>query len=87
MRSDVLSRTFKQVMGEGYTEYVKKRKLSRAIELMDGDCSMKEIAQRLGYNSPQYFIRIFKEVYGITPYQYTKAKSGGTMPPGGEHGV
>lgn len=87
MRSDVLSRTFKQVMGEGYTEYVKKRKLSRAIELMDGDCSMKEIAQRLGYNSPQYFIRIFKEVYGTTPYQYKKAKSGGTMPPGGEHGV
>lgn len=72
MRPDVLSRSFKQVMGEGYTEYVKNRKLSRAIELMKEDYSMKDIAQKLGYNSTQYFIKIFKEVYGSTPYQYKK---------------
>ncbi len=33
---------------------------------------MKDIAYRLGYSSPQYFIKIFKETYGITPYQYKK---------------
>lgn len=72
MRPDALSRTFKQVMGEGYTEYVKKKKLNRAIQLMDEDYSMKDIAQKLGYSSTQYFIKIFKEVYGTTPYQYKK---------------
>ena len=36
------------------------------------DKSVKDIAQKLGYNSPQYFIKIFKEVYGVTPYQYKK---------------
>ena len=72
MRPDALSRIFKQVMGEGYTEYVKKQKLNRAIALMKDDYSIKEIAEKLGYSSSQYFIKIFKEVYGITPYQYKK---------------
>ncbi|MEG0215479.1 MAG: AraC family transcriptional regulator, partial [Hungatella sp.] len=72
LRPDVVSRMFKQVMGEGYTEYIKKKKLNRALELIGEDYSMKEIAQKLGYNSTQYFIKIFKETYGITPYQYKK---------------
>lgn len=72
MRPDVLSRTFKQVMGEGYAEYVKKKKLDWAIRLMEDDYSVKEIAERLGYSSPQYFIKIFKEQYGTTPFQYRK---------------
>lgn len=74
MRPDVLSRTFKQVMGEGYTEYVKKEKLKRAIQLLEAEYSVKDIAQKLGYSSSQYFIKIFKEVYGTTPYQYKKNK-------------
>lgn len=76
MRLDTLSRSFRQIMGKGYTEYVKERKLARALELMDEDLSMKEVAKRLGYNSPQYFIKIFKETFGETPYQYKKNKKG-----------
>lgn len=72
MRPDVLSRLFKQMMGKGYTEYIKEKKMERALKLIEEDCSMKEIAYRLGYNSPQYFIKIFKETYGVTPYQYKK---------------
>lgn len=72
MRPDALSRIFKQVMGEGYADYVKKRKLERAIELMDEDYSIKDIAEKLGYSSSQYFIKVFKEVYGSTPHQYKK---------------
>lgn len=72
MRPDVLSRIFKQVMGEGYAEYVKKLKMNRAIALMEEDYSIKDIAEKLGYSSSQYFIKIFKEVYGITPHQYKK---------------
>lgn len=72
MRPDVLSRVFKQVMGEGYTEYVKKQKMERAVRLMKENYNIKEIAQKLGYNSSQYFIKIFKETYGSTPYQYKK---------------
>lgn len=72
MRPDALSRLFKQMMGKGYTEYIKEKKMERALELLKKDESIKDIAQRLGYNSPQYFIKIFKEIYGLTPYQYKK---------------
>ncbi len=72
MRPDALSRLFKQMMGKGYTEYIKEKKMERALELLKEDESVKDIAQKLGYNSPQYFIKIFKEVYGVTPYQYKK---------------
>lgn len=74
LRPDALSRTFKQLMGKGYTEYIKEKKASRALELMDQNYSLREIASRLGYSSTQYFSRIFREVYGITPYQYRKEK-------------
>ena len=72
MRPDALSRLFKQMMGKSYTEYIKEKKMERALELLKEDESVKDIAQRLGYNSPQYFIKIFKEIYGLTPYQYKK---------------
>lgn len=72
VRPDVLSRTFRQLMGKSYTEYVKEKKLSRAVDLIREDYSIKDIASRLGYGSPQYFIKVFKEIYGVTPYQYKK---------------
>lgn len=72
IRPDAASRIFRQIMGTGYTEYIKTLKLKRAIELMEEEYSIKEIAERLGYSTPQYFIKVFKENYGITPYQYKK---------------
>ena len=45
---------------------------SKAIEFLRGGMAVQDIAKRLGYRSPQYFIRIFKENYGTTPYQYKK---------------
>lgn len=72
MRPDAVSRMFRQVMGKGYAEYVKERKMNRAIILMGKGRSIKETAEQLGYSSAQYFIKVFKESYGITPYQYMK---------------
>lgn len=74
IRPDVASRMFRQMMGSGYTEYIKEKKLNRAIQLLEQDYSVKDIAQKLGYSSAQYFIKVFKEEQGITPYQYKKTK-------------
>ncbi|WP_349944611.1 AraC family transcriptional regulator [Lacrimispora sp. BS-2] len=72
MRLDAVSRMFKQMMGKGYAEYIKEQKLNRAIRLLDEGYSVKEIAEQLGYSSSQYFIKVFKEAYGITPLQFKK---------------
>lgn len=74
MRPDAVSRMFKQMMGKGYAEYIKEKKLNRAVNLMDEGYSVKEIAEQLGYSSSQYFIKVFKEAYGITPHQFKKKK-------------
>ena len=50
--------------------------MARVLELLAEDCSVKDIAGRMGYHSPQYFIKVFKEIYGLTPYQYKKQKLG-----------
>lgn len=72
MRPDAASRMFKQLMGKGYSEYIKDQKLDRAIKLMDDGNNVKEIAEKLGYSSSQYFIKVFKEAYRITPHQFKK---------------
>lgn len=74
IRQDAASRMFRQIMGMGYTDYIKNRKLSRAKELMSQGYSVKDTAERLGYSSAQYFIKVFKENCGITPYQYKKTQ-------------
>lgn len=74
MRPDAVSRMFKQMMGKGYAEYIKEQKLDRAVRLMGEGYSVKEIAEQLGYSSSQYFIKVFKESYGITPHQFKKKR-------------
>lgn len=46
--------------------------INRAIELIEEGRSIKDTAEMLGYSSSQYFIMVFKETYGVTPYQYKK---------------
>ncbi len=77
MRADTLSKLFKVIMGKNYSEYIKEEKLKYALKLlMTRKHSVKEIADKLGYSSTQYFIKIFKKEFGETPKQYQK-KNGG----------
>ena len=34
------------------------------------DVTVSEIAYQVGFNSPSYFIKCFKETYGTTPNEY-----------------
>ncbi len=68
----ILSRTFKQLFNKSYSDYIREKKMKRSLELLEQGISVKDIGERLSYNSTQYFIKIFKLEYGITPYQYYK---------------
>lgn len=71
IRYDTFSRTFKKVMGETFSSYVREKKLQKSMELLkDGDKTIKDISTMLGYSSPQYFIKLFKEKYNMTPKKY-----------------
>lgn len=66
-----LSRLFKEKTGENFIDYLIKVRVDKAKELL-GDLSYKiyDIAGMIGYESPGYFSRTFKEIVGLTPKEY-----------------
>ncbi|SEK50885.1 two-component system, response regulator YesN [Paenibacillus sp. cl141a] len=66
-----VSRLFKMETGSNVSDYVLRLKMEQAAELL-ADHSLKnfEIALKLGYHNPNYFIRVFKKYYSVTPQEY-----------------
>lgn len=55
------------------SEYIRNFRLARAADhLRHTDQSVTEIAYAVGFTSPQYFAKCFKEVYGVSPKQYKR---------------
>ncbi|MDF2543152.1 MAG: transcriptional regulator, AraC family [Herbinix sp.] len=66
---------FHQVMGLSPKEYITLSKLNYSCELMrQTELSIKEIAVLVGYDDPQYYNRIFKKYFGLTPSLYKGRK-------------
>ncbi|MEA4890032.1 MAG: AraC family transcriptional regulator [Clostridiaceae bacterium] len=69
--ANYLSRLFKEETGVNFTDYVNRSKLNRAAELLNNSTkNIDEIAETTGFNSSAYFIKKFKQEYGITPKKY-----------------
>ncbi|WP_051691167.1 ABC transporter substrate-binding protein [Bacillus zhangzhouensis] len=69
------SERFKEQFGLSVTDYLMKKRLTRAKQLMaQGNEKLKNIAQEIGYQDPYYFSRIFKKKTGVTPSQYMKSR-------------
>ncbi len=65
------SRLFRREVGEGFTDYISRRKVERAKwELRNTSKSISQISQELGYMNTSYFINLFKRFEGITPLSY-----------------
>lgn len=76
MNPSYISQLFKKEVGETFTAYVTKLRISRACELLKkGDDTFQEIAERVGYHDYFYFARQFKKITGATPTQYREAHS------------
>ncbi len=64
-------RMFYTYTGYSLKEYVRVRRLSEAAaELVHGSLKVKELAGKMGFDSPEAFIRAFKREFRITPSQY-----------------
>lgn len=69
---DYLSLIFKKSLGMTIPQYIKKERLKEAKELLSGGMTISETAYTVGFSSDSYFIKCFKEEYGITPKNYIK---------------
>ena len=70
-----LSKLFKEEKGETYINYVSDKRLEKSCQLLaQTDLSIKEITATIGYNDQNYYSRIFKTKYGLSPKEYRKEK-------------
>lgn len=74
LSKDYVSQLFKKTTGKTITEYIKKRRLDSAKQLLDRGASIGDTAYGLGFCSESYFISCFKNEYGITPKEYVSNK-------------
>jgi len=66
-----LSRLFHKETNMHFSEYLTHLRIKRAQKyLLEDNCSIKEIAEKVGYPNPKYFIQIFKKVTGTTPNSF-----------------
>jgi two-component system response regulator YesN len=73
LHKDYLSKMFKQKTGFHFIDYVTKAKMEHAKQLLGtGKYKNYEISEKLGYSSPDYFCRLFKNYTGHTPLEYKK---------------
>lgn len=73
MRTSIyaISRTFKDLTGVGFKEYVTGKRLQRACDLlMTTDKTIIEVASLSGFENATYFTTVFKNEFGIPPSKY-----------------
>lgn len=65
------SRLFKKETGRSFVEYVTFVRLQRAVWLLrHTNKTIEQIAEELGFNTPNYFSAIFKKYAGLAPSEY-----------------
>lgn len=73
MSPNHFSASFSQEMGQTFIEYLTRRRMDRAKELlMTTELLSSEICYEVGYRDPHYFSSIFKKTVGMTPRAYRK---------------
>lgn len=71
MSESTMKKLFRDGLGVGAIDYYNRCRIDRAKELIrERDINFTQIAERLGYNSVQYFSLRFKQATGMTPSQY-----------------
>jgi AraC-like DNA-binding protein len=64
-------RKFKEYFGLTPIEYIQQVKINKAKELLvDFNATVNSVSYALGYQNMNHFIRIFKQLEGVTPKKY-----------------
>ncbi|WP_256762391.1 response regulator [Cohnella sp. WQ 127256] len=70
-----LSRSFKTFSGETVTDYIIRRRMEKAKQLIvEHKLSIKHAAEMTGYMDVAYFYRVFKKHYGFAPGELRNGK-------------
>lgn len=77
LNGSYFSSLFKEQCQVNFSEYVTRRKLQKAKELLlKTNLPIMEIASRTGYQTVKYFNKLFKDNEGMSPGQYRSTRNG-----------
>ena len=69
------SRSFKQITGMSFKQYLNRIRTARAERLLvTTPNSVTEVATDCGYTNVSYFINVYRSIKGKTPYETKKNK-------------
>lgn len=70
------SRLFKQTYGVGFLEFVQRKRMEKAEELLNNsEMPITSIAYAVGFQDPSYFARTFKLHFGCSPSDYRRIEA------------
>ncbi|OPA80971.1 hypothetical protein BVG16_01080 [Paenibacillus selenitireducens] len=65
------SRLYKKETNENFIEYVTRMKMEKAKELLNhSEKTIDSISQLLGYDNKSYFVKLFKQHFGVVPSKF-----------------
>jgi AraC-like DNA-binding protein len=66
-----LHRKLMAFTGLSASAFIRSQRLKQAVHILStSDASINEVAYSVGFNTPSYFIKCFKEAYKKTPLEY-----------------
>lgn len=63
----------KKATGGSASEFLKKTRLQKATALIHEGKAVSEVAYKVGFNDPNYFSRVFKKEYKVSPTSYKES--------------
>ncbi|ANE49113.1 hypothetical protein SY83_21860 [Paenibacillus swuensis] len=76
-RFDYLARCMKQHTGMSPLQFAHHLRINEGKELLvNSTANVQQIAEQLGFENANYFIRLFRQTTGTTPLQYRKSRTG-----------
>lgn len=69
-----LHRKLMAFTGLSTSAFIRSQRLKQAVHILQtSDATINEVAYTIGFNTPSYFIKCFKETYKKTPSEYLKS--------------
>lgn len=73
MDRTVLYKKLQSITGLAPSEFIRSIRLKRAAQLLiQGQFSVAEVSEKVGFNTQKYFSKYFKEAFGVSPSKYTQ---------------
>jgi signal transduction histidine kinase/ligand-binding sensor domain-containing protein/CheY-like chemotaxis protein len=60
----------KKIVQISASEFIKNKRMDRAVRLLDEGHTIAEVAYKVGFNDPNYFSKVFKKHFKVLPSEY-----------------